>query len=159
MDEERTPLSPSDPIPLQGLASSLLSDPELMNRIKTLMQGTTPQASPEASPEATTDAPVSASSPLSSLFENGGADGLSALLANPALLEKLPQIMAMLKPILTAQSPQTSQNSALTKPTIVSDERDKLLLSLKPFLSRERQEAVDAILRIAKLGTILQQIK
>lgn len=154
MDEERIQSSPNDPSTLQGLASSLLSDPELVNRLKSLIQGDTAQVSADevTAPSASSLTP----SPLSALIGNGSTDGLSALLSNPALLEKLPQIMSMLKPMLLAQAPQ---NTLQQKATSVSDERDKLLLSLKPFLSRERQEAVDAILRIAKLGSILQQIK
>lgn len=154
MDEERTPSSPNDPTALQGLASSLLSDPELVNRLKSLIQGDTAQASTEEVTAPST--PPLTPSPLSALIGNGNTDGLSALLSNPAIIEKLPQIMSMLKPMLLTQTPQ---NTLQQKPTSVSDERDKLLLSLKPFLSRERQEAVDAILRIAKLGAILQQIK
>ena len=37
--------------------------------------------------------------------------------------------------------------------------RDGLLLALRPFLSPERREALDTLLRIARLGSVLRQIR
>ena len=78
----------------------------------------------------------------------------------PAMLEKLPQIMSMLSPMLS--SPTSAQPSTPAHSTGVTShhgtDRDHLLLALKPFLSHERQEAVDAILRIARLGVLLKQL-
>ena len=157
MDEERTNTAPTETSSLSNLASTLLSDPDLMNRIRALMQGV-PSAEASA-PTAEASAPASA--PLASLPSGGNSDGLSTLLSNPAIMEKLPQIMAMLGPMLssTAAQPTVASVQESHPSRGIHSDRDKLLLSLKPFLSHERQEAVDAILRIAKLGTILQQIK
>ena len=89
------------------------------------------------------------------------ADGLSSILSNPAVLAKLPEVMAMLKPITeaAAQTAPVSANSTPTAATPVSTDRDRLLLSLKPFLSSQRCEAIDTMLRIAKLGALFQQLK
>lgn len=94
------------------------------------------------------------------------ADGLSALLSNPAVLEKLPQMMSVLGPMVqnamqNATAPTSAQASPPLPPTPPSPSanRDQLLLSLKPFLSPRRCEAVDTMLRIAKLGTLFQQMK
>lgn len=136
-------------------------------------------------------------------------DALSGILSDPAFLARLPQMMAVLKPMLGAipASPGTATGtptdapaSALTgiftgNPTGIptgnpagnptgtlaagraesgsqqatpptkpqtkplADCRDDLLLALKPFLSPERREAVDSILRISRLGQVLRQIR
>lgn len=81
------------------------------------------------------------------------ADGLGAILSNPELMAKLPQVMAMLKPMLGegASTPEPRKGTP-------EENRNALLLALKPFLSKDRQHAVDAILRIAKLGNVLRQL-
>ena len=81
------------------------------------------------------------------------ADGISSVLSNPELLSKLPQVMELLKPMLGQSSPP----SAPTAPSH-EEERDRLLLSLRPFLSKERQETLEAILKLSKLGEILKQL-
>ena len=177
MQDEKNVSPPNSGVPAADPLASLLSNPELIERIKTVLQSSAPTNSsaegailPSAplptdgseQPSPSSDASMQA--PLSALLGNASTDGLSAVLSNPALMEKLPQVMAMLKPMLSASPP-----SAPTPPTLApitstdrktggSDDRDRLLLALKPFLSHERQEAVDAILRIAKLGLLLKQI-
>ena len=101
--------------------------------------------------------------------ESPPKDGLATLLSNPAVLERLPQIMSMLGPIaktaLQNNDPQKAVAPSAAPPippaptATVSNSRDQLLLSLKPFLSPRRCEAVDTMLRIAKLGTLFQQMK
>ena len=89
-------------------------------------------------------------------------DALGAMLANPELLARLPQIMAANKPML-GNLPTTehggekaSERKDPPPPTIC---REQLLLALKPFLSHERCEAVDMILRLSKLGAVFQLLK
>ena len=80
-------------------------------------------------------------------------DGISSVLSNPDLLAKLPQVMEVLKPMLgQAQAPSAP------KPPSPEEERDRLLLSLCPFLSKERQETLEAILKLSKLGEVLKQL-
>lgn len=96
------------------------------------------------------------------------ADGLGAVLSNPELMAKLPQVMAMLRPMMeqtTAGSPPAAAESAASalptsgsvqkKPT---DNRSALLLALKPFLSEDRRNAVDAMLRLSALGDVLRNL-
>ena len=86
------------------------------------------------------------------------ADGLSAVLANPELMAKLPQVMAMLGPMLGGNEakPPAPHHHHERSP---EECRNDLLLALKPFLSPERRNAVDAIMRISKLGSVLRQMK
>ncbi|MBQ7172982.1 MAG: hypothetical protein IJR88_02555 [Clostridia bacterium] len=87
---------------------------------------------------------------------NPGGDGISALLNNPELMSRLPQIMEMVKPMLGTASPALPPAGA--KPLSREEERDRLLLSLRPFLSKERQDLVEAILKLSKLGDVLKHL-
>lgn len=89
-------------------------------------------------------------------------DGLGAVLSDPELLAKLPQVMAMLRPMMEQAAPPTDAPAAAAlspvagkKPT---DNRTALLLALKPFLSEDRRNAVDAMLRISALGDVLRRL-
>lgn len=98
------------------------------------------------------------------------ADGLGAVLSNPELMAKLPQIMAMLRPMMeqqTATPPPQSGNEGAETPATASpiaplkkttDNRSALLLALKPFLSEDRRNAVDAMLRLSTLGDVLRRL-
>lgn len=98
------------------------------------------------------------------------ADGLGAVLSNPELMAKLPQIMAMLRPMMeqqTAAPPPQSGNEGAEIPASASpiaplkkttDNRSALLLALKPFLSEDRRNAVDAMLRLSTLGDVLRRL-
>lgn len=95
------------------------------------------------------------------------ADGLGAVLSNPELMAKLPQVMAMLRPMMeqaSATAAQTGNDSAEASALPVSaqkkptDNRSALLLALKPFLSEDRRNAVDAMLRLSALGDVLRRL-
>ena len=89
------------------------------------------------------------------LSGTGGSapDGLSSLLSNPDLAAKLPQIMETIKPMLTLSKPETAPKE-LSK----EEERDRLLLSLRPFLSKERQDLMESILKLSKLTEALNHL-
>ena len=153
MDEIK---SPQDSSPAQGAnpLEALLSDPATMARLAGIMSALQNNQGSPAEPKAAqppTTAPAQ------------GTDGLSALLSDPALSQKLPQIIALLKPMLSQPSsptvapPQATETSSLTPSH--SLDRDRLLLSLKPFLSDGRKNAIDSMIRISKLGEVLKQIK
>lgn len=87
-------------------------------------------------------------------------DGLSALLSNPQAMEKLPQVIAAIRPLMAASA--TEEKSVATAASVSTESaacRDRLLLALKPFLSPGRCEAVDAILQISRLGAVFKQIR
>lgn len=115
------------------------------------------------------ESPVTAQEVPSAALPSGGlAEGLGAVLSDPELMAKLPQIMAMLRPMMAqgaAQAPATSGGANTEIPSTVApvaarqdDHRSALLLALKPFLSDDRQRAVDAMLRLSKLGDVLRQL-
>ena len=99
------------------------------------------------------------------------ADGLGAVLSNPELMAKLPQMMAMLRPMLeqtgagaagsTDSAPEAGVPASVPAqpaPKKPTDQRTALLVALKPFLSEDRRNAVDAMLRISALGDVLRRL-
>ena len=152
MDERDHPTSNTE---LSSALSSVLSNPALLKSIGGLL-GT---SGGDDTPKAPT------------------ADGLSSVLSNPALMAKLPEVMAMLKPMLSATdsvktdnaepnaaspSDSSAENASIAvsapKKRPPTDCRDDLLLALKPFLSPGRCEAVDTIIRLSRLGTVLKHL-
>lgn len=110
------------------------------------------------------------------------SDIFSTILSNPALLSKLPSIIAAAKPIIEAFGKQSSpavkpeygseeksasagsekqsegsvQISASGKQAL--DRRAALLCAMKPYLCRERQDAIDYIIKLSRLGDILRSL-
>ena len=148
MEQEFNHTPSSDAPSLTNALSSLLSNPEMMEKIRALAG----QAASES--KIASDTPTEAL-PASAL----PADGLASVLSDPALMAKLPQIMTMLKPMMDAQSSGEAKAVSAPRARNAEDCRNDLLLALKPFLSPERCRAVDTMLRISKLGTVIRQIK
>lgn len=142
--------------PIAQMLNGILSDPEKMKKIGAIVGAMSSMPPPPLPTEMTEESlPTAASSaPTGSL---GGVDGLSSLLNNPDVLEKLPQILSVMKPLLSFMPPP--KPATPKKEPNAQDCRDNLLLALKPFLSTERKEAVDTIIRISKLGNVFQQLK
>ena len=156
MEEEQIKRESNETAPMAGMLNTLLSNPELLQKIGKMVgamqatsatsQGTAVQS--DTPPKSETATQASASIPT---------DGLAGLLSDPSALEKLPQIIAVMKPLLGSLTPPTTPVKDVKQSPELC--RDNLLCALKPFLSPERRDAVDAILRISKLATILQQLK
>lgn len=143
MDDMTRPDSNQTQNALPDLLGKLMSDPGLMQRMGEIVKTASDshmQAGEDTSAKLGTSAP-----PL---------DGLSALLSNPALLEKLPSMLATVGPLLAGASSPIERREEKSS----ASQRDALLLALKPFLSQGRREAVDSILRLARLGEVLQQL-
>ncbi len=152
---------------------ALLSDPKLLGTLTGLLGASKTGAEGNG-------AEGSPPSPLS--------EGIGSVLSNPELMAKLPSVIAMLKPMLEGSAPTAGTDAAAgdsaAVPTVATDGealtedavpagmihrpmhgteprercRNDLLLALKPFLSRERCEAVDMILRLSALGAVLKQL-
>ena len=156
---ETQPQSP----PLSDLLSGLLGNPALMGKIKEIVGSAQPiQQNTESNTVATSAQPQTTTTPQATpqgAFPS--ADGLANILSDPSLIEKLPTLLAVMKPLLaTASSPQSTPHTpSPADPKNMPLCRDNLLLALKPFLSPERCQAIDSMLRIAKLGEILGQLK
>ena len=136
----------------------------------------------EPTSSAEEQAPAKSAAPTASASKGGG-DILSALLSNPELISKLPTLISSVKPILdmmgnrsitdtahaetvptqASASPQIqvstpqSHSSAPSKPD-PSDRRAALLCAMKPYLSRDRQQTIDYIIKLSRLGDILKTL-
>ena len=123
------------------MLSAILQNPEIMGKLRDLLQDAPQDPQPSA--------------PALSVSADTAADGLASVLGNPALMAKLPQVMAMLKPMLSDGAPSQQSPKVPTS----EERRAALLLALKPFLATERQQAVETMLQISRLGTVLRQLK
>ena len=68
-------------------------------------------------------------------------------------IEKLSEVMSTLGPILSATS--TSKEDSGSR----EDHRYALLCALRPYLSSDRREMIDYVLKFGKIGDLLKKIK
>ena len=113
--------------------------------------------------------------------QNPIGDVFSSLLSNPDLLLKLPSIISAAKPIIdmfsqsqknqvsndaTTASESVAAGSVLASPErnpsrVLGREaecRNALLCAMKPYLSSDRQNAIDYIIKLSRLGDILKTL-
>ena len=95
---------------------------------------------------------------------------LSSILSNPELLSKLPELISLISPVLTNLTSGATPASAAVKETqskpsipAYSQSREAqnshaLLCALKPYLKKERQEAIDYMIKLSRLGDILKSL-
>ena len=122
-----------------------------------------------------------------SVGSNPLGDVFSSLLSNPELIAKLPVIISSVKPIIemlgkgfslgavstsadasggavatpVASTDATVSTSALNDTSVHgrgSDSRTVLLCAMKPYLSDDRRNAVDYIVKLSRLGEILKTL-
>lgn len=110
--------------------------------------------------------PAAAASPTSSFPT---ADLISSLMSNPELLSKLPTILSTVKPLLEMLGSASKPQGAESVPTVATppkdnhsyhsrDRRAELLCAMKPYLSHDRCEAIDYIIKLSRLGDILKTL-
>lgn len=151
-DVESTTPKPADP---NALLSSLLSNPDLIRNISSMLG-----KSGEGTAEQATQTPSSAL-PLNN---EAVTDGISRVLSNPEMIAKLPEVMKMLAPMMQqTQSAQSASVPASNTPSHGGGQdrkgcRNDLLIALKPFLSPERCRAIDMLLGLSRLGDVLQKM-
>lgn len=134
-----------------SMLSGLLSNPEIMSKVSSVLSSLTATAESSPPSEKKEDVPVHGSaSPLDSNI----AEKLSSVMENKELMSKLPDIMATLGPML---SPGGGKGGGHSKKESC-DKRTALLLALKPYMSPRRCEAIDYIVRINRLGDVIKNI-
>lgn len=140
-------MADATPTPSSEGLEKLLSNPELLRTIAALTGTGGGVSNTQEAPPAQTSSAVQ--------------DGLARALADPDLMAKLPTVMAMLQPMLQggASAEAAAPTSAPVHASPQASCRDDLLLALKPFLSSERAAAIDLLLRLGKLGSVLNALK
>ena len=144
------------PIDASALLGSLLSNPDLLRNISSMIgksgEGKTEKPAPQpiSSPSVTNNDAV--------------ADGISRVLSNPEMMAKLPDVMKMLAPMMQGTQSSPVGSSPVSVASSHSEEKDRhgcrndLLIALKPFLSPERCRAIDMLLGLSRLGDVLQKM-
>ena len=119
----------------------------------------------------------SQSNPMQAQSHAPSGDILSSILSNGELISKLPGIISMVKPMLdllgSTSAPKAESAATDSKvsdapplpayPAAASKSRSEadraaLLCAMKPYLSRERQNAIDYIIKLSRLGDILKTL-
>ena len=78
----------------------------------------------------------------------GSTAGISETASNPAL----PDMLSSIAPIISSAVNQGDAKHA-------NDPRTNLLHALRPYLSPQRQEIVDYILKLSRMGDLLKKLK
>jgi hypothetical protein len=137
--EETSQAIPPNPQQISEMLNALLSNREMMENLKKWIpqQGKNDAPHPETNPHLP-------------------AGGLDTVLSNPALMAALPTVMAQLAPMMSGvggiKEPAPKKKSP-------EECRNDLLCALRPFLSADRQNAIDTLIRISALGTLIRQMK
>lgn len=144
-------------VPLNALLDRLLSEVEAED-------GSRDSATAPALPAAAlgepavpggSAAPVSSSPPPPSP-PGGGASLLGGLLANPALLSALPTLAENLGPLLGGMTGGVGSSPRATRPHTV-DRHTALLCAVKPYLSPQRQNAAETVIRLCRIWDALER--
>ena len=151
--------TPSPVSPLPEALGRLMRDPALLSRIgeivKTAAEAPPSEETAAPSPKDAQSAPLEeASAKIEAETETENSPslpaGASPLAASPALLEMLPAL-------LSSFGGRPPSGTGRGKGPM--GEREALLCALKPFLSTARREAVDTVLRVARLRELLQGLQ
>lgn len=153
--------TPSPVSPLPEALGRLMRDPALLSRIgeivKTAAEAPPSEETAASSPKDAQSAPpeeASAKTEAETETETEKSPSLpveaSPLAASPALLEMLPALLSSFGGRLPSGTGRGKGPMG---------EREALLCALKPFLSPARREAVDTVLRVARLRELLQGLQ
>lgn len=153
--------TPSPVSPLPEALGRLMRDPALLSRIgeivKTAAEAPPSEETAASSPKDAQSAPLEEASAKTEAETETETEkspslpvGASPLTASPALLEMLPALLSSFGRRLPSGTGRGKGPMG---------EREALLCALKPFLSPARREAVDTVLRVARIRELLQGLQ
>lgn len=122
---------------ISAAIDKIMANPELISMVATALSASSPTVSAEGS------------EPLGERAEN--PDAAEAAVSAAPNIEKLPDIAASLAPLLSSL-----QKGGGAKHSPHADHRACLLSALKPYLSRERCEAIDYMIKLGKLSELFK---
>ena len=126
-DNENLPMNDS----LSDVLANITANKALMEQIADIMGNTAATKPPEA-------------------------NSISDVLSNPDLMAKLPEVMAVLRPMLSGGDSHPAKQDGKGE---AAGRRLALLYALKPYLSPRRCEAIDYFARMSKMGDLMKNIK
>lgn len=127
---------------ISAMIDKILANPELISMVASALSS---PSSAAASTEAVQESAPSADSAQAS------ADAEAS--AAPSAADKLPELMTALMPALASMkggAPKGSHGGG--------DRRSCLLVALKPYLSRERCEAIDYMVKLGKISDVFRNM-
>ena len=148
--------------------SALLSDPHALAQVAQLLSNIQksapepqPAPPPDPSPPSPEAPPADGASPVASPDLSGM---LGSLLSRPEVIGALPSIMSMLSGMGTGAPPSSPPPSGLLgplgqkeeKPPPVLDRRCALLSALKPYLPEDKRTAVDTVIRVIEIMSLIK---
>lgn len=151
----------SDPNVLSSIAEAVRSINTVSPNSEKMSETPNPSAVlPQASLEASE--PADAVIPQT-VLPNGNDDIISSMLSNPEIISKLPQIVAAAKPIIQSIQGMPKNENSKTESAIGSEKTDAsphtmLLKALRPYLSEQRRDALDGIVKIAGLMEVMKML-
>ena len=85
---------------------------------------------------------------------------ISAMLSDPQTLAKISGVMSMLKSSVTGAQGAPESKAAAQQGSVspTPDKSAALLLALKPYLSADRQAAIENLIKFSKVGEILKNM-
>ena len=122
---------------LSGMLGKLLANPQIIESVASALSGERESVAPPLQAKATVVPEKEKSAPPD--------------IADMA--QRLPEIMSMLAPVL-----QQNGGAGSDKAHAVSDKRACLLNAMKPYMSPQRCEAIDYIIKFSQISEILKKI-
>lgn len=132
-------ISQMDPQQLQDAVQSILANPAFAKLAGELSGGEKKEAS--APPQ------------------NEGAPQQGMPQISPEMLARLPQMMSAMAPLLSGMQGKSGEKSDGGKGGEAGDaeRRKRLLAALKPYLSSQRKDAIDSILKVTEMTDLISQ--
>ena len=142
----------NDGLDLGDMINKLMSNPEFSTLVKSMKEegakGDTGLSGPSSGSEnddgAKEEISVSGADIQQTLSSMGGS-------IPSDVMNKIPDIMSALGPIMKSGSGKAPSKSE-------TENRNRLLLALKPYVSSGRREMIDTVLSVSKLTTLLDII-
>ena len=129
------------------MLDKVLSNPEILTTVASALSGASASGTGESNGDKAAEQPNTQESAAASVSAE-----LPSLDAD-AMMQKLPQMMKLLSPMLSGGGEKNHASAS-----VPSDKRTCLLLAIKPYLSPQRCEAIDYIVKFSKLSEILKTI-
>lgn len=115
-----------------------------------------PGSTQNAAANTAADPPPSAQS---GIFSPERLSALSSLLSDNELLRRLPGVLSMLSPGADKSVPTGAKGQGAVRHSAECDHRIALLSALKPYMDPRRCEAIDYLIRINRIGDIINRLR
>ncbi len=150
MSEEREEVRGRDPtaagdtgIQISSMIDKIMANPELISMVASALGGSSGKSESAEKEKEQAEAAEGGNETAVSASESAGLPSM----------EKLPELVAAIAPMLSSAGGKSPSLGKLSAP---KDKRACLLAALKPYLSRERCEAIDYMIRLGALSEVFR---